>query len=198
MTELNITEASTAQFPMVRHAAEIGWVPIEPSVATRKRGGTAGLIFRDDLENALRKFNPWMTSDAIRSVIENLEALPATIEGNRQVLAWLRGERQWFDDQENRYRRVQIVDFETPDNNSLHVTWEWTLKPPARKSNRADVMFLINGVPVAIVEHKNPKDGGRDRARSHPVATLRDRDAGTDGNGATVQRNAPFRLLGTA
>ena len=133
-------------------------MPIEPSVATRKRGGTAGLIFRDDLETALRKFNPWMTDDAIRSVIENLEALPATIEGNRQVLAWLRGERQWFDDQENRYRRVQIIDFETPDNNSLHVTWEWTLKPPARKSNRADVMFLINGVPIAIAEHKNPKD----------------------------------------
>ena len=30
--------------------------------------------------------------------------------------------------------------------------------PPARKGNRADVMFVINGIPVAIVEHKNPKD----------------------------------------
>src|SRR6266550_1071528 len=28
------------------------------------------------------------------------------------------------------------------------------------QGNRADVMFLINGVPVCIVEHKNPKDGG--------------------------------------
>ena len=28
----------------------------------------------------------------------------------------------------------------------------------ARKGNRADVMFLINGIPVAIIEHKNPKD----------------------------------------
>ena len=35
---------------------------------------------------------------------------------------------------------------------------EWTLKPPARKGNRADVMFLVNGVPIAIVENKNPKD----------------------------------------
>ena len=30
----------------------------------------------------------------------------------------------------------------------------------ARKGNRADVMFVVNGLPVAIVEHKNPKDGG--------------------------------------
>jgi type I restriction enzyme R subunit len=36
---------------------------------------------------------------------------------------------------------------------------------PAREGNRADVMFLVNGVPVAIVEHNNPKDGGAiDRA----------------------------------
>ena len=133
-------------------------MPIAPSDATAKRGGVSGLIFRDELENALSKFNPWMTNDAIRSVIENLEALPATIEGNHQVLAWLRGERQWFDDESNRYRRVQLIDFETPVNNSFHVTWEWSLKLPARKGNRADVMFLINGIPVAIVEHKNPKD----------------------------------------
>ncbi len=39
------------------------------------------------------------------------------------------------------------------------MTWEWKLKPPARKGNRADVMFVVNGIPVAIVEHKNPKDG---------------------------------------
>ena len=38
------------------------------------------------------------------------------------------------------------------------MTWEWRLKPPARKGNRADVMFVVNGVPVAIVEHKNPTD----------------------------------------
>ena len=134
------------------------WMPIAPTDATLKRSGVSGLMFRDELEAALRKFNPWMTDDAIRSVIENLDALPATIEGNRQVLAWLRGERQWFDDEANRYRRVNLIDYETPSNNSFHVTWEWTLRPLARKSNRADVMFLVNGVPVAIVEHKNPKD----------------------------------------
>src|SRR6266436_1403083 len=26
-----------------------------------------------------------------------------------------------------------------------------------RKGNRVDVMFLVNGVPVAVVENKNPK-----------------------------------------
>ena len=158
MTDLKITEAGTVQFPMVRHAAEIGWAPIPPQVAMYKRGGEAGMLFHGELERTLREFNPWMTEDSIRSAVERLEAVPPTIEGNREILAWLRGERQWYDEAEQRHRQVRIVDFETPGANVFHVTWEWRLKPPARKGNRADVMFIVNGVPVAIVEHKNPAD----------------------------------------
>lgn len=40
------------------------------------------------------------------------------------------------------------------------MTWEWRLKPQARKGNRADVMFVLNEMPVGIVEHKNPKVSG--------------------------------------
>ena len=158
MTEIKITEAGSVQFPMVRHAAEVGWTPISPQLAIQKRGGEAGTLFRGELEDALSRFNPWMTDDAIRSVVENLQALPPTIEGNRQILAWLRGERQWYDEAEQLHRTVRLVDFDDPSANMLHVTWEWRLKPPARKANRADAMFVVNGIPVAIVEHKNPSD----------------------------------------
>ena len=158
MTESKITEAGSVQFPMVRHAAEIGWIPVRPVDALAMRGGEAGLLFRGVLEEALHRFNSWMTDDAVRSVVENIQALPPTIEGNRQMLAWLRGERQWYDEAEQRHRQVRLVDFDDPSANVLHVTWEWRLKPPARKGNRADVMFVVNGVPVAIVEHKNPTD----------------------------------------
>ena len=68
MTESKITEAGSVQFPMVRHAAEIGWAPLPPSNALAMRGGEAGLLFRGVLEEALRRFNSWMTDDAVRSV----------------------------------------------------------------------------------------------------------------------------------
>ena len=158
MPELTVTEAQAVQFPMVRHAAEIGWTPLPPTDALAMRGGEAGLLFQDVLEATLRRFNPWMSDTAVRSVVENLQALPPDIDGNRQMLAWLRGERQWYDEAEERHRPVRLVDFDDPSTNVLHVTWEWRLKPPARKANRADVMFVVNGVPVAIVEHKNPTD----------------------------------------
>ena len=170
MTDLKVTEAITVQFPMVHHAAEIGWTPLPPQEAREKRGGVDGMLFRQELETKLGQFNPWMSADAVRQVIERLEAVPPTIEGNREMLAWLRGERQMYDEDERRSRRVQVVDFEMPAENFFHVTWEWRLKRPARKGNRADVMFVVNGVPVAIVEHKNPKDGN---AIEHGVAQLR-------------------------
>ena len=116
------------------------------------------MLFHDEVEAALHRCNPWLGDEAVRAAVERIEALPATIEGNREMLAWLRGERQWYDEAERRQRPVRLVDFDAPGANTLHVIWEWTLTPPARKGNRADVMFVVNGVPVAIVEHKNPTD----------------------------------------
>lgn len=160
MSSLKISEAGTVQFPMVNHSVEIGWVPLAPEIAREKRGGDAGVFFRDDLGAKVREFNNWITDDGVvRSIIETLDALPATIEGNRELLSWMRGERQWYDENEKRHRAVKLIDFERAEANTFHVTWEWKIKPPARKGNRADVMYVINGIPVCIVEHKNPKDG---------------------------------------
>ena len=159
MSTLKISEAGTVQFPMVRHAAEIGWTTVTPDDARAKRGGDAGTFFRDVLESKLAAFNPWLTADAVRAIVETLDALPASIDGNRELLSWLRGERAWYDEAEKRHRAVTLIDFDRTADNVFHVTWEWKIKPPARKGNRADVMFVVNGVPVVIVEHKNPKDG---------------------------------------
>ena len=159
MNTLKISEAGSVQFPMVEHAAEIGWVPLSPVEALFRRGDESASLFRGLLEQKLLAFNPWLKPDQARGIVETMDALPASIEGNRERLAWLRGERSWFDEQEKRHRRVQLIDFEHVEANAFHVTWEWKIKPPARKGNRADVMFVVNGVPVVIVEHKNPKDG---------------------------------------
>ena len=159
MSTVKISEAGTVQFPMVKHAVEIGWETITPEQALTLRGGEAGVFLREVLERKLAEFNPWLTADGIRSIVETLDALPPTIEGNREMLSWLRGERGWYDEEEKRQRPVKLIEFGQPGLNTFNVTWEWKIKPPARKGNRADVMFLVNGIPVCIVEHKNPKLG---------------------------------------
>lgn len=160
MSTLKITEAGTVQFPMVKHAAEIGWTPLSPEDARVLRGGDAGTFFRNLLESKLAAFNPWLSPENVQRIVETLDALQPSIDGNRELLAWLRSERQWYDEEEKRHRPVTLIAFDDPNANTFHVTWEWRIKPPARtKGNRADVMFVVNGIPVVIVEHKNPKDG---------------------------------------
>jgi type I restriction enzyme R subunit len=159
MTNLKITEARTAQFPMVAHANGVGWDMVEPMDAEVLRHGRENMLFTSLLEDKLREFNSWLTPDQARSIVETIEALPTTIEGNWEVLRWMRGEHRWYDENEQLNRSVQLIDFENPNNNELQITWEWKIEPVARKGNRADVIFLVNGLPVTIVEHKNPTSG---------------------------------------
>ena len=49
MSDLKISEAGTVQFPMVKHAGEIGWTPLTTELAKEKRGGDAEMLFRGEL-----------------------------------------------------------------------------------------------------------------------------------------------------
>ena len=157
-------EATTVQFPLVDHAVTAGWEALTPDAALSRRRGEGGLFLYDQLEAALLRLNPGIVTPAdVPGIVQRLESVPNTIEGNREMLEWLRGQRTIFVEAEKRHRHVRLIDFDDavqPDgtkNNRFQVSWEWAYRNGTRKGNRADVTFLINGVPVAIVENKNPK-----------------------------------------
>lgn len=151
-------EAGTTQFPLIKHAIEVGWECVSDAEALRRRGGEAGLFFYGELEQALLRLNPGIvTPDNVQAIIQRMESVPNTIEGNREILEWLRGNRTVYVESEKRHRNVALIDFANRDRNVYHVTYEWTFRALNKKGNRADTVFLVNGVPVAIVENKNPK-----------------------------------------
>jgi type I restriction enzyme R subunit len=151
-----MSERSAVQEPMLKYADEIGWQSISPSEAMRmRRGDTASLYFPDVLKAQLLKLNEGIIGDSnCADVLRQLGLLNATLEVNQEALSWMRGEKSTFVSSENRERNVTLIDFENPNNNLFHVTDEWEQQNAAQR-NRADVVFLINGIPVAIVEAKN-------------------------------------------
>ena len=151
-----MSERYAVQEPMLKYAHEIGWHSTSPSEARQLRGNdTAALYFIDVLKARLLKLNKGVLSESeCAEVIRRLRLLRPTLEGNRDALSWLRGEQSIFVQSHNRERNVTLIDFESPDNNLFHVTDEWEQQNAAHR-NRADVVFLINGIPVAIVEAKN-------------------------------------------
>ena len=159
------TESATAQNPLIKYAGEVGWVYIKPAEALSLRKGEGGLLFNRILEEKLIELNPGLiAADNENDVINRIESVRNSIEGNAEILAWLRGEKSIYDPNEKRQRNVTMIDYINPDRNVFHVTAEWQYNN-GQETNRADVMFLINGIPVAIVETKSAKEvDGMDKA----------------------------------
>ncbi|PYJ51846.1 MAG: deoxyribonuclease HsdR [Verrucomicrobia bacterium] len=154
------TESATVQDPLVRYAGEIGWEIVPQSEAVSLRKGEVGMFFYNLLEETLLRLNPGViTPENVDDVIRRLEGVRNSIEGNAEILAWLRGERSVHVAAEKRQRQVRLVDYENVGQNIFQVSPEWEYTSGLSKPNRADVMFLINGVPVALVETKGAKKG---------------------------------------
>ena len=187
-----MSERDAVQNPMLRYANEIGWESISASQALQMRGGNTKLYFADVLDSQLLKLNREVLDEGLcKEILRQLKLLNSTREGNREALAWLRGERSIFVPSQERERNVTLIDFDTPDSNLFHVTDEWWQRNAVYR-NRADVVFLINGIPVAVVETKSAhkRDGlaeGVDQIRRYHRETPE-----MFTFGATVRRHTTF------
>ena len=149
-----MSERHAVQNPMLKYADEIGWEFISASEALEKRSDETGLYFADVLKAQLIKLNRGILDESdCANIMRQLGLLKPGLKENRDALSWLRGERSIFVQSESRQRNVTLIDFDTPDNNLFHVTDEWWQKGVVHRT-RADVVFLINGIPVAVVETK--------------------------------------------
>jgi type I restriction enzyme R subunit len=157
MTPTIGTEKPTVQDPIINYAQEIGWNVISQEEALSLRKGESGSLFYRVLEEKLLELNQGLVSrENVDDIIHRMEAVRNNIEGNAEILSWLRGEQAIYDENEKRRRNVTVVDFTCAGRNLFQVTDEWQ-HTNGRVTNRADIMFLINGIPVAIVETKSAK-----------------------------------------
>jgi len=143
----------------------LGWEYISPGEALRLRGGKTGLVFRDLFINQMQRLNPeFMDHIMAEELIRRLERIPPNIEGNLVAWEYLKGLKTVFVPNEKRERNVTFIDSANISRNTFHVTDEFTFTNGS-KTIRADVVFLINGVPVFLVETKaSHKIGGMEEA----------------------------------
>ena len=151
------TESVTVQHPLTRYAGQAGWTIVPKEEATTLRRGESGLFFYDLLKQKLQDLNPGVvTPERADEVIHRLESVRNNIEGNSEILAWLRGERSLYIESEKRTRNITLINYADATKNAFHVTEEWQYTNGSH-TNRADDVFLINGIPVAVVEAKSAK-----------------------------------------
>ena len=148
------SEARSVQFPIIEYVQAIGWGLVSQQQALSWRRGEGGLLFYEVLAERLKALNPGVVDDSnVGDIIRRIENARSTIEGNREVHSWLKGERSVFVNSQNRELNVKVLEFEKTERNVFQVTPEWQYTN-GRFTNRADIIFLINGIPVALVETK--------------------------------------------
>jgi len=164
-------EHKTVQARILKYAQDIGWkfVPrveaegrrgFDPDVvAPEDRARTASLFFGDLLHAQVRAFNP-KYKEAEGALVGEFQRLNASIAGNRDFLNHLRNQGKFFCAEENRELDLTMIDYGDLNRpreqwrNVYEVTEEFYVHN-GRHGTREDIVFLINGIPVLVIECKN-------------------------------------------
>ena len=157
-------EHKTVQARILGYAQAIGWTFVsreeseqrrgfDPEVPPADRAKNRSLFFDDTLDTKVRDFNP-RYAEAEGALLGAFRHLHTDIYGNRDFVEHLRNRGKFFDHEEKRERDLILIDYDTPANNVYEVTEEWAFHN-GHYSTREDVVFLINGIPVLVIECKN-------------------------------------------
>ena len=129
-----------------------------------ERGDAAQCILQGRLEAVLRRLNPVLPHDAIEEVVRTISRPPhpTLIQNNRWFHTMLTdGVEVEYPDAvsgEMRGGRASLVDFESPEANDLLVVRQLTVAGPSGTRIRLDLTVFLNGLPVAMIELKDPTD----------------------------------------
>lgn len=157
-------EHKTVQSRILGYAEAIGWTFVSREEAERRRGiapirneklgiKNSSLFFDDLLDAKVREFNPRYL-DAEGALLGQFRHLHTDIYGNREFVEHLRNRGKFFDHEEKRERDLILIDYDDPTRNVFEVTEEWAFHN-GHYGTREDVVFLINGIPVLVIECKN-------------------------------------------
>jgi len=163
---LSFDERSSVQNPILRYAQRIGWTYLTPDDSLRLRGGETGLIHRELFTRQLMKFNSdFADRETANSFIKKFETeIKPDIGGNFEIWNHLQGNRTIFVPEQRRDRNAMMIDFDNIERNEFHVTEEFSYTNGTVR-NRPDIVFMVNGIPLFVLEAKAPhRLEGKDEA----------------------------------
>lgn len=154
--------------------AEVGYTPLfGPDLAadgaTPERRDYRQVVLIERLRSAIQRLNPHISlaarEDALGQVLDL--GIPALLSANRRFHQLLVGgvPVEVRRDGETRGDFVRLIDWaesaDTPAANEWLAVNQYTLKGP-KHTRRPDVILFVNGLPLVLLELKNPADENAD------------------------------------
>ena len=123
------------------------------------------VVLVDRFKMALSRINPHMPDASLEEVARQVVHGHAVglMQANRQFHRWLTNgvPVEINRDDETRGDLVALLDFDNPDNNEWLVVNQYTIEGP-KHTRRPDIVVFVNGLPLAVIELKNPADENAD------------------------------------
>ena len=138
----------------------LGWHFLAPDHLPRK---PHQILVEDHLREALVRLNPEIAArpDRADDVLYRLRAIvmgvrsDGLVKANEELAAWLTGERSMPFGENGEHVTVHLIDFDDPEQNQYVVTTQYTVRA-GKTEKRADLVLLVNGIPLVVIEAKTP------------------------------------------
>ncbi|MDI9347822.1 MAG: type I restriction endonuclease subunit R [Methylacidiphilales bacterium] len=155
-----IFESDIEEF-VIKLLQKQGWQYVSPEDLEKERSDFTEVILIDRLKQAIEIINPAIAeegSDQAISMVKNLSS-QNMLENNELFHRLLtRGvEIEVMGEEGIRGDKVWLVDFESPERNEFVVCNQFSVTENG-VTRRPDVVLFVNGLPLVVIELKNPID----------------------------------------
>lgn len=120
------------------------------------------VLYVDDLEQFLSKMNPNLIADEVHQIMDTVRLAGAESDFAtlHKVYGWMVSGIQ-FTPQSGMVQMTALIDFDDPDSNIFRVVNQFTVEYTNNgqvENRRPDVLLYVNGLPLCVIELKNPAD----------------------------------------
>ena len=135
---------------------------IAPDTPKAERADYGQVVLERRLRDALATLNPGLPVGALDDAYRKLtRSEGSTLEARNRAFHQMlvNGVEIEYRDAEGRVRgdQVQVIDFENPANNDWLAVNQFSVTEN-RNTRRPDVVLFVNGLPLGLIELKNPAD----------------------------------------
>ena len=114
------------------------------------------------LSKKIKELNPAVAQvpDRIDEILYNLQSIIFSvhdiglIRANEEFSKWLKGEQSLPYGENGQHIPIRLIDFNDIKNNDFLITTQYSFK--VKETKRPDLVLLVNGIPLVIIEAKTP------------------------------------------
>ena len=137
-----------------------GWHYLAGNSIARK--SKRDVLYTGDMEQFLSKTNPDLTAEEISQIVDTVRLVGAESEFStlHKVYGWMVNGIQ-FTPQSGLPKMVALIDFEKPENNIFRAVNQFVVEYTNNgqvETRRPDILLFVNGMPLCVIELKNPAD----------------------------------------